>query len=49
MREDNGEDPGSYLLSKGEKNLSSDMGEEICEGEEGERKTRGRFASDSVT
>jgi len=25
------------------------MGEEICEGEEGEGKTEGRFSSDSVT
>jgi len=47
MREENEEDTGSYL--EGEGNLSFDMGEEICEGEEGEGKIGGRFSSDSVT
>jgi len=41
-----GEDTGSYL--EGEGNLSSDMGEEIS-GEEGEGKTGGEVAKDSVT
>jgi len=46
MGEEKGEDTGSYL--EGERNPSSDIGEEIYEGEEGMRKTRGRFPSDSV-
>jgi len=36
----------SYLEGKG--NLSSDIGEEMCDGEEGMGKTKGRFPSDSV-
>jgi len=47
MGEENGEDTGSYL--EGEGNLSSDMGEEMCEGEEGIGETGGRSPSDSVT
>jgi len=41
-----GEDTGSYL--EGEGNLSSNIGEEICE-EEREGKTGGRFANNSIT
>jgi len=47
MGEENGEDTESYF--EGEGNFSSNMGEEICEGEEGEGKTGGRLPSDSVT
>jgi len=43
--EDMGGDTGSYL--ERERNLSSDMEEEIC-GEEGEGKTGGGFTKDSV-
>jgi len=47
MGEEKGEDIGSYL--EGEGNPSSDIGQEIYEGEEAMGKTRGRFPSDSVT
>jgi len=45
MGKENGEGTRSYLEEEG--NLSSDMGEEMCE--EGEGKIRGKFSSDSVT
>jgi len=47
MGEEKEENTGSYF--EGEGNPSSDIGEEMYEGEEGMGKTRGRFPNDSVT